>query len=62
MPGFNGTGAAKRSYPMPEVRGGGREKLPLSPEIQGWQPKVPGCDGAGARERMYPTLEFRGGG
>ena len=47
---------------MPEVRGGVREKRPLAPEIQGWQPKVPGCDGAGVRERRYPTLEFRGGG
>ena len=28
MPGCLGTGVAERSYPTPEVRGGGREELP----------------------------------
>ena len=28
MPGFIGTGAAERSYPMSEVRGGDREEQP----------------------------------
>ena len=32
MPGCNSAGAAERSYPMSEVRGGGREELP---HIQG---------------------------
>ena len=28
MPGCNGAGAAKRSYPTSKVRGGGRDELP----------------------------------
>ena len=32
MPGCDGAGAADRSYPTPEVRGGSREELP---HIQG---------------------------
>ena len=28
VPGCDGAGAAERSYPMPQVRGGGREELP----------------------------------
>ena len=28
MPGCDSAGAAKRSYPTPEARGGGREELP----------------------------------
>ena len=32
VPGCVGTGAAERSYPMPEVRGGRREE---QPHIQG---------------------------
>ena len=28
VPGCDGTGVAKRSYPTPEARGGGQEKLP----------------------------------
>ena len=28
MPGCDSAGAAKRSYPTSEVRGGGREELP----------------------------------
>ena len=31
VPGCDGTGMADRSYPASEVRGGGREELPLSP-------------------------------
>ena len=37
MPGCNSAGAAERSYPMSEVRGGGREELP-HPRGQGWWP------------------------
>ena len=32
MPGCDGTGAAERSYPTPEVRGGGVE---VQPHVQG---------------------------
>ena len=31
MPGFDGAGMAERSYPMSEVRGGGREEIPHAP-------------------------------
>ena len=61
MPGCDGAGTAKRSYPMPRVRGGGQEELPRVPG-QGWQPRAPGCDSAGAAERSYPPPEARGGG
>ena len=50
---------AERSYPMSEVRGGGREELPHV-RGQGQQPRVPGCDSAGAAERSYPTTKVRG--
>ena len=40
-------GAAKRSYPASEVKGGGREELP----------RVRGCN-----ERSYPASEVRGSG
>ena len=45
--GCNGPGAAKRSYPRPEARGGNR---------------VLGCDGAGSADRSYPMPETRSSG
>ena len=51
---------AGRSYPASEVRGGGREELPLVPGQ--WRP---GGDNlrprSGAAERRYPASEVRGG-
>ena len=37
-PGCNSPGVDERSYPMPEVRGGGREELPHA-RGQGWRPR-----------------------
>ena len=31
MPGCDGAGTAERSYPVSEVRGGGRQELPHAP-------------------------------
>ena len=59
MPGCDGAGAAERSYPTAEARGGSREELP-SVRGQGWRPRMPGYDSAGAAERSYPTPEVRG--
>ena len=36
MPGCNGTGTAKRSYPMSKVRGSGQEEPPLFRGQGGW--------------------------
>ena len=44
-PGCNSAGAAKRSYPTPEARGDGREKLPPLP--------------LAAAQRSYPTSKKR---
>ena len=54
MPGCDGTGMAKRSYPASEVRDGGQEELP----------HVQGAVAAWAQEgiRSYPTLKVRNGG
>ena len=53
VPGCDGAGAAKRSYPTPEVRSSGWEEQPHA-RGQGWQPRgaTPrlrsgGCMGAG---------------
>ena len=66
--------AVGRSYPAPEVRGGGREELPHvqgrgggreelpCPRGQGRYPRVPGCDSTGAAKRRYLTPEVRGSG
>ena len=49
VPGCDGAGTAERSYPVSEVRGGGREELlHVRP--------TPGA----AAERTYPTPEARG--
>ena len=45
MPGWYGSRAAERNYPRSEVRGGGREKLPL-PEARG-----------GGREELHHTQD-----
>ena len=50
---------AKRSYPSPKVRDGGREEVPHV-RGQGRQPRVPGCDSAGAAKRNYHTPEASG--
>ena len=49
VPGCDGAGTAERSYPVSEVRGGGRE------ELLHVRPR-PGA----AAERTYPTPEARG--
>ena len=48
MPGCDRAGAAERSYPPPEARGGGREELP---HAQGG-----GCAGAGGPRGTYTLL------
>ena len=45
--------AAVRSYPMPEVRGGGSEEIPL---IQGKEQRL---HFAGAAVKRYPTSKVR---
>ena len=54
MPGGDGAGAAERSYPMSEGRGGGREE----------QPHVLGAAAVGRRrtERSSSTFKLRRGG
>ena len=51
MPGCLGTGVAERSYPTPEVRGGGREELP---HIQG-----AAAEWAQRSERSYSMFKVR---
>ena len=52
VPGCDGTGMAKRSYPASEVRGGSWEELPHAPK--------PEAKGGGGEEQ--PTPKARGGG
>ena len=58
MPGCDGAGTAKRSYPPSDVRGGGREELPHSPtpEARGGgredQPHTQGAVAAWAQEGL----------
>ena len=56
VPGCNSAGAAKRSYPTPEVRGSGQDKLPHA-RGQGPRPRrVTPCPRSGAAaETSYPT-------
>ena len=49
----NGTGAAERSYPMPKVRGGGREELP---HVQGKEQQLLF---AGEAVTRYPMFKVR---
>ena len=57
MPGCNGAGTAKRSYPASEVRGGGREELPQAPKPEargsGWE-EQPTPEARGGDKRSYP--------
>ena len=48
VPGCNGAGTAKRSYPASEVRGLAKRSYPAS-EVRGGD------------ERSYPSFEVRGG-
>ena len=50
VPGCVGTGVAERSYPMPEVRGGGWEE----------QPHVQGAAAAWAQEGREELLHIHG--
>ena len=56
MPGCDGTGMAKRSYPASEVGGNGREEIPcvggqgLWPKGATPHPRSGGCPGAGGPE------------
>ena len=54
MPGCVGTGAAERSYPMSEVRGGGREKLPHVRGQGGGREELPHVRGQGGSRRSNP--------
>ena len=49
----NGTGAAERSYPMPKVRGGGREELPYVQGMERW------LRFAGVAVKRYPMSKLR---
>ena len=48
VPGCDGTGTAKRSYPMSEVRGGSREEVPRD-QGQGWRRE---CQAATEQEQL----------
>ena len=68
VPGCDSAGAAKRSYPTSEVRGGGREEPP-SFRGHGQRPGGPtphprsgGCEGTGGPKWSHPTLKVRKGG
>ena len=50
VPGCVGTGAAERSYPMPEVRGGRREE----------QPHIQGAAAARVQEGQEELLYIKG--
>ena len=50
MPGCDSAGAAGKSYPMPEARGGGREK----------QPHVEGAVTARAQEGLEELFQVQG--
>ena len=50
LPGCDGTGTAGRSYPMPEVRGNGREE----------QPHVQGAVAAQVQEGLEELLHVQG--
>ena len=54
MPGYDGTGAAKRTYPMPEVRVAAERSYLTSKE---WW-----LHGHRRAERSYSTLKVRRGG
>ena len=56
MPGCNGVGAAKRSYPLSEARGSGREELPHPYSKERWL-----CQCRRA-QRSYSTFKVRRGG
>ena len=63
MPGCNGPGTAERSYPVSEVRGGGREELPHTPsrrpgaEARRSYPMPPRPRPGVAAQRTNPTFK-----
>ena len=50
---LHSAGAAKKSYPMSKVRGGGREEIPHVQDKEWWL-----CF-AGAAMKRYPTSKIR---
>ena len=60
MPGCDGAGAAERSYPTSEVRGGGREEVPHA-RGQGQRPggATPRPRSGAVAERSNPTSKQR---
>ena len=66
MPGCDGTGMAKRSYPASEVRGGGWEEIPHAPKPEarggGWedQPHLQGALAARAQEGLEELSHVEG--
>ena len=66
VPGCGSTGAAQRSYPMSEARGGGQEVLPYTRD-QGWRPggatppsRSSGCAGTGGLRGVIPRSRSGG--
>ena len=57
VPGCNGAGTAKRSYPMSEVRGCSGEELPHVRGQGQWPRRATRCPRSGAAAgRSYPTM------
>ena len=56
---------AERTYPSPEVRGGGQEELPPCPRSDGcmvaggWRGAIPRSRSGGAAVRRYPSSKLR---
>ena len=59
-------GVAERSYPVSEVKEGGREELPHTPQARGWgggreeQPQVQGAVAARAQEGLEELSHVEG--